>query len=682
MSLDERGIKILNLIVENPAITGIQIQEDLNITRKQLSYSLQKINYYLIANGHEEIQRLKTGHFVISDDVRDTYRTSGSELDRKHYVFSEENRIVIIALLLLVYKDALTISDFIYILKVSKNTILSDLKKLQSDYLTQMNLELLYSRTDGYFIQGKEFDKRSLIVRLVSNALSNKYVEELLLKSLNIDDALLEEITNDIEAAEGVLDVRFSDERFIEIRLILLCTLMRIQAGKSLTELPEEYHHIIGTNEYKSVLEIFSKYNVSETLDKIYVVSLFQVASISNYSRNVFEEEVIELAAQVLANFEALTCVDFADREGLLALLIQHLRPAVYRIKYNYHVENNVLSMVLPRHSSLFELTKHSMRPLEEFVEKPISDEEVAYITILFGGWLDKSGKLAVVEGKKRAVVVCPNGVCISNVMFYKLKDAFPEFFFLDCLSVRKFQEYEHEYHLVFSSVPVETSKPLFIVKSVMDDMDVRRLRDKVFSSLMKSSAEGFDPRKIIEIISKHATIHDEKGLIKELKTYFDSTRNRAISSGEPRSKRLKSLLIPDHIRVSHEMMSWEEAVELASKPLLDDGLIEKRYITSIKDEIVENHPYLNIADGIMIAHSGIDKGVFDLGISLLKLPEPISIDGYLEADVIVVIATPDKSIHLPALMDLIDIVENESKLQALKHAESTADVLQIINGS
>ena len=69
MSLDERGLNILKLLVNNPTISGSQLEKEAGLSRKQLSYSLAKINFYLKENGFEEIGRMRTGKFIIPHNV-------------------------------------------------------------------------------------------------------------------------------------------------------------------------------------------------------------------------------------------------------------------------------------------------------------------------------------------------------------------------------------------------------------------------------------------------------------------------------------------------------------------------------------------------------------------------------------------------------------------------------------
>lgn len=679
MSLDDRGITILNIIVDNPAITGSQIEKELSISRKQLSYSLEKINYYLIENGYEEIKRLKTGRFVLSNELIQAFKSEKHEINNKDYILSEQERLNLITLALLVHKETLMINDFTYSLKISKNTVLSDLKKLQSLYLDNYDLKVMYERQTGYYIVGKEYEKRNLMIKMVNNILSTLYGETVLLKTLEVNEEKIKNLKEDVEEIEKSLNARYTDERLKEIPYILYFILRRIESNKILDYLPEDYHHIVGTSEYNNVMKIFEKYNIVDTIEKMYLVSLFQVSSVKYDSNRESEKELQLVVDQVLSNFETLVCVKFDDRDALLDALLQHIKPAIYRIKYNYHIESNILNMILPMHQSLFELTKHSMKPLEEMINKPFSDEEIAYITILFGGWLTKSGSLDFIESKKIAIVVCTNGISISNFLFIKLKEAFPEFYFLSSMSLREFYEFEQDYHMVFSTVNLDCEKPQFFVKPIMDDYDIQILRGKVFNKLIDKTIHTFNSTKLIQIIEKYTDIKDIKGLIGALKVYFGETIYEVNKEVDQEKASLNDLLSLDNITVLNKCVGWEEAIDIASKPLLDKKIINKSYIDSMKEEIVTSKPYWGIADGLILAHSGVDKGVNKLGISLLKLPKDILINGYLKARVIIVIATPNRNAHLRALNELIEITENRELLQMIKDSKDSEEIYKLI---
>lgn len=684
MSLDERGLKILRLLVDDPTMSGVSLEKEVNLSRKQISYSLEKINFYLKDHGFEEISRLKTGRFIISREVIDSFKTNTHIYDEHKYVFIEQERLYLIALILLQRKEELSIHHFTSMLKVSKNTVLVDLKKLQSTIFRELNLKLWYDRQNGYYLVGKEYEKRVLMIKVVQYILPMLTGEFMMLSTLGIDEQLLSTLKKDVEEVEHTLKVRYTDERIKEIPFILYFILVRIRHHKLLDVLPEDYQHIVGTSEYGVIIRIFDKYGIHETMEKVYIVSQFQMSSVNFTDENnkQFEDELHRAAQEVLHNFENLICIQFQDQKSLLDALIQHCRPALYRIRYHYHIESNILNMILPHHTYLFELTKHAMAPFENMLGKAFPDEELAYITILFGGWLTKEGTLSILEQKRKAIVVCTNGISISNFLFLKLKEAFPEIEFLRALSSRQFYEQQQEYDVVFTTVHLDTAAPQFLVKPIMDEYDIQNLRRKVFDELLNKTLYEINSTTLFTLIEKYTDIKDRKGLSIALKNYFGETAEEGMRKDKQEMQEkcdLIDLLTEDQVTLYKKPITWEHALRLASQPLLKSGCIGPRYIDAMIQLVNQDRPIWTIARGLVLAHAGVDEAVNFLGVSLLKLDEPVSFCGYMEATVIVVMATPNREIHLKALYDLIDLVENEQDYQALKNAETKRQVIDII---
>lgn len=681
VSLDERGYKILKTIVDDPTITGVQLEKEMGLTRKQISYSLEKINYYLMDNGFNNIERLKTGKFVVQKEVIDAFKTNKLNDNIDRYIFAEHERILLITLMLLEHKEEFSINHFTFMFKVSKNTVISDIRKVHSTLMQQYDLEILYNRQKGYYIVGKEYEKRILMVRIIRELLGLSNGKAMIHSVLEIDESILSKLKQDVEEVEKRIHVRFIDERIKEIPYILYFDLLRIQSKKYLDVLPEDYQHIIGTNEYGIVLDVFKKYEIENPFEKMFLVSQFQVSSISSEYNKNFEDELRNVASLVLENFENLVCFKFKDSKSLLEALVQHIKPALYRIRYQYHIEGNILNMILPQHGYLHEIIRHTIRPLEDFIGHKIPDEELAYITILFGGWLTKEGRLDILEEKKKAIVVCTNGVSISNFLFINLKEVFPEFDFITTLSVREFNEYKKHYDIVFTTVYLETNKPQFLVRPIMNELDLQNIRKNVFGELMNVSMYEIKSSSLIKIVEEFADIHDRKGLLNALKSYLGESSSKEIEKKEILSAEisLDTLLPSSNIIISEEKMDWQDAIRLASSPLLKNGCITQEYVKHMLKAIEKDTPIWMIADGLILAHAGIDDGVKHLGMSLLKLPEKISINNYMNADIIIVLATPNRDIHLKALYSLIDITEDKNDFNLLKYAKSKEEIRKIV---
>ena len=146
----------------------------------------------------------------------------------------------------------------------------------------------------------------------------------------------------------------------------------------------------------------------------------------------------------------------------------------------------------------------------------------------------------------------------------------------------------------------------------------------------------------------------------------------------------MKSILLGDvltksTIKILDKTLTWKEAIELAAFPILNTHKIYPQYVQNMIRSIEEDKPFIMITDGLIIAHSKADENVLEVGMSMLVLPEKISINDYMYADIIVVLATPNNKVHLKALYKLIEITENDENLNRIRNAKDVSEILDLI---
>jgi len=681
--LDERGYLVLKTIVNNPSITGKEVEQSLDLSRKQVSYTMDKINQYLADNGLPKIERLRTGKFVIPVPVLEQYQTEDIGIKDSTYVYSDKERGALIFLILLCTREELSIYHFTSKLDISKNTFLIDVKKLE-ERLAPYGLGIHYSRQDGYHLAGSEFCKREAMIPIVRQILNMPNGQEAIMEISQVDPELMEQVRGQISEIENKLKIRFTDERLRELPYILCLVLIRIKKGRILEDLPESFQYIAGTKEYSVMVEFAKEHDVAWQTEKIFFAAQIQISNYHSFqSDNLRSEvEIMEAARQVIDNFEKIICVNIKEQDILLEALFQHVKPAFYRVKYHYHIEQSIVDMVFPRYSSLHAMVKRSMKPLEELAGSEFPDEELVYITALFGAWLQREGILDIENQKKRAVIVCANGVSVSNFLFFTLRELFPEIEFLTCLSMRDFTEYKEEFELVFTMVRLETDKLQFLVKPFLDEASKHKFREKVLSEINGIMPHEVDVTEIVRAVEQHAVIEDRDALVREINRVLNPVNVQGTAERTAEIKEqpmLADVLTKETIRISEKPMEWEDAVRTASAPLLARGDIEQRYVERMVQIIREDKPYIMIADGVIIAHAGVEDGAGRICISLLKLPERIDINGYLNADIVIVLGTPDATNHLGVLFQLNEILEDPSALKKLKQAKQPEEILTIV---
>lgn len=278
MYLDERGYTVLKTIVNNPAITGKEVEASLQLSRKQLSYAIEKINDYLQDNGMPKIERLRTGKFIIPVAVIEQYQTEEITGDGTTYIYTDKERGLLIFLMLLCVREELSIYHFTSKLEISKNTFLTDLKKLEQR-LEEYHLEVLYSRQEGYHLVGSEYAKREMMVTSIRGILKIPRGKETIMDICQISEEMMEQVEKQISMIEERLQVRFTDERLKELPLIMCLIIIRTQKGRILRELPETFQHIAGTKEYSVMLEFAKEYGITWQTEKLFLTAQIQISN-------------------------------------------------------------------------------------------------------------------------------------------------------------------------------------------------------------------------------------------------------------------------------------------------------------------------------------------------------------------------------------------------------------------
>ncbi len=678
--IDKRSYFLLQEIVSNHnTITGKELEKTYNISRKQLSYSMSKINDYLTTLNLEPIKRENTGHFIVPNSVIEKFIVEDNK-EKDFYVFNDKERLYIILLMLFTRKKEISVNHFTSELKISKNTLLSDLKKVK-EFLEKYSLYLLYTRKDGYFISGSEYIKRQAMIDTIKNILIIPKYEKIFFDIFNIDKELLASIQKDIESLENNLNIQFIEERIKELNYIIYAIFIRINLGKVLSELPDEFNHIFGTKEYLVLKDFMAKYNVYDERETLFLASQIQISKIYYLSTESLYKnyDLLNLSKKVIDNFEHLAGITFKYKKDLLQLLMQHCAPAFYRIKYNYHLENSIIDLILPQYIDLHRIVKKAIEPFEKLLGKTIKDEELVYITALFGAFLKKEGRLENVIFHKKAIVVCTNGVTISNYLLSNLKDIFPQIKFLDCLSIRAFKEYKKDYDIVFSTVKLKTEKPLFIVEPFVDDSSKEILKKRVLDEIEFKKFNDNQFNFIVDIIQQYGDLVSTDELIEKLKNVY--IKNDVVEEIHKENKlSLKDLLKKDYINISSSVMDYKEAIEITSFPLLYTDKIYPRYVKKMIDIIEQEKPFIMIKEGIAIAHAGVDDGVKAPAIAMSVFPEKISFNGYMDIDILIVLATPDTKIHLNGFFQLIEILEQDELVEKIRNAKDLETICKIMN--
>ena len=680
MQFDSRSRMIFDELMDNPGTTSKGLEEKHRLTRRQLGYSFDKINDMLQAKNLPIIERTRQGHFIIDHTIFSNYSNERVVVSSSINIISETQRVYMIILMLLSKNEDLSLIHFTSELGVSKNTILSDLNEARK-WVAEYDLVIRYSRRDGYLIEGEEFFIRKLLINIIYKILEMPNGKNRLKKLVGIKETELRELGIRLEKVENKLNLKFTDEKIETLPYTLLLVLRRVKTNMMKTSFLIQYEELSDTKEYRATEEILFDFEDIPVQERLFITLHLLTANVY-WSETLIDETIpnlVQALDDMLRLFEKSAAIYLQDRKQLLTKLLLHVKPAYYRIKYQLTEVNDVgHTLISKKYKELHHLVGKSTKPLAELIGSDIPDSETAFLTMLIGGWLRKQGDN--LQEKVKAIVVCPKGVSVSRLMFSELRGLFPEFVFLDSLSVREFHNFDLDYDIVFSPISLETNKKLFLASSLLERGEKYRLRKQVMLELHGYIPFEVNIEEIIDIVKKYAVIESEQLLEKELHEYVNRDNKISVINHEPEFSvtNLSDLITPSNITLMNSVTSWEEAIRIGAKPIVESGHIDPKYVEAIIN-YGEEDPYIVIAPNLAIPHAAPDEGVNDVSMSLLTLQEGVRFGENHIINLVVIIAAKDKQQHFRALMQLMKLAASEKDRNAIIKSQSGEEIYDII---
>lgn len=677
MYLDERSNLILKSVLSNPDISNSELEKKHHLSRRQISYSFTKINDYLKEKNYPAIKRTNGGKFIVSPILIDMFAEKDEGSTSARYIPSEKERAQLILLMLLSSEEELSLIHFSSGLEVSKNTVLRDIKVAQK-IVKAYNLEIVYSRMYGYDMVGNEWHKRRLLIDVLMNIFDIYKGEFYIRQLVGISEEDFEKLKFQMEEVEVRLNLKFIDERIRLLPYVIAVLLRRIRRGQVIKDSYYiDYEALSDTKEFEAA-EILIQDSPSIPKDERLFITLQLLTSNVLSSQFLTDKELPQLKKSLMDSlelFEKKAAVTFKEKEALLERLFLHMKPAYYRIKYHMTTDYSMIEKVSDDFKAIHFIVKDSIKPFEEYIGCEIPENEVMFITILIGGHLINSGETIPI--KKRAVVVCPNGVSISKLMEHSLRDLFPEFYFYEAFSIREFEKLEQEYDIVFSPVPLQTDQQLFIVGQFLTDFEKLQLRQRVMQGIFGLNTSVVNIDQLIGVIERYAKVEEKQALEKALQDYFVLQVSSELKQKNEYS--LSDFITPETIVLKNYVNNWQEAIEIAAQPLLEKGVIEKRYIDTIQAQYPTMSPHILLRMNIAIPHASPEDGVNSVGMSLLKIRDGLSVQDGQKIHYIVVIAAIDKSQHLNALLQLMKMADKQEAIQKMIQMDSQDEVFAVI---
>lgn len=688
--MDNDLITLIKILNKKSYLTLKDLEIATKATKRQVTYRLNKINNLLKSEGLPMISTSGKKELLIENNTREFLVGFIHEMKKDDiYYLNKKERLAYIYLMLFMNPDYIALQHFIDALQVSRSTVLLDFKDLVLE-LDQDHITIKNNRIHGYYLSGSEMEIRRYMMKLIISSLAderNTKVFDLFIDDFNLDTYEYSKLV--ITELSERYHISFVEDRLVEFIYIFIFLKARMISGKDASaeiSMMPDLDVMKSMKEYAFTEALLTNYkNTSAIPEKEvnYISSWILGISVGNVEEDTQDCLIIgEIIGKIMTRFEFLSGIHYKDSEEIFRQLFSHFRPAYYRLLFKLPIFNPLCQRVKEEYKELYALVKETMKPFTVLFGEDIPEDELAYLTIHFATIYSKNREGEAME-KKRALIVCSNGIGSSAILYNELKSMFPELHFYLPIEAAGYTDFKEPVEIIFTTQfhkeMRELSVPVVKVSPVMDMRERYDVVREVCSQLKMSLVNQPNVDMILEAVRKHAVIQDENALYNELYAMFSPNENAG--KDELKGYKLTDLISKNLVCLNLDAKDWEDAIRQSGAPLVVSGKVTQHYIDEIIRINKATAPYIVITKHVALPHTRPENGALKCALGVATLKEPV-VFGSAENDpvkYIFCLSALDNESHLPAMSQFLELINNEEFFTMLDHAENADEVMAYI---
>ncbi|WP_435309569.1 BglG family transcription antiterminator [Sebaldella termitidis] len=664
MSLKQRHIEILNLVFQNDKIMDIKyISEYFQVSERSIRYDIKEINEEFINNKNTNIIEMEEGKLVSNINKEELTSLIKNILPQK-YIFTSEERIEILLLEILLFREKFTLQALSDELLISKATLRKDIKDM-NEKIKEFNVKIDINNNQGYMLTGEESSIRQLMINILhkyggfieeieKEDINNLQIVKLLIfekkkkyfqnERINLYKSILLKIQQKTKKI-------ITDEAYDALLLNMIITSIRNRNSHFITDDISNSNFIKGTEEYKIIKEIFQNEDIDYREKDLIIFTDFYMGSYSYNTKFSFYlnwMKIETLVGRILEDAAKVFDINFKNDQILIKELINHMKPAIYRIKNKMSLKVSILEDVKSEYADLYEKTRVSLGVINEFLDENIDEDEIAFITIMFKRAINRNQEKLMGEEKRNILLVCGLGYSSSQFLAENINERF-EVNIVDIIPFNQLENFEYikSVDLVISTIDIEMEGMEVVkVNPILQKEDIEKLEE--YALTRKSSKIPIS--KILKVIKENKHIENEAFIIENIKKQLKEYVKNDVET--EKTSNFLELLDERNTALNVDLKNWEEVIEYSGKLLLDSGYIVSEYIEEMKEQIRNFGDYVVMGSNTILPHGKLNESVKKTGFSFVSLKNPISFFGS-KIKIAICLASVAKHEHINAILEL-----------------------------
>lgn len=685
--MNKRSREILSTLIQKKeygqAAQMKELAEQFGVSVRTIRNDLEQINEFLSKNELSGVSLGKQGVIETGKDInmarqylfRDNFYS---------YKLEKNERKIFMATLLICENDYRTLSDLADCMYVSRSTVIQDLESLKK-FFRKHRLYVVSRSNKGLMLEGEEKNKRLLLFSMVKSSESvyrEAPVFERLIGSLKeecrVDMEDLKTMEKVINLAEHFSGRFLTDTSFTDLKYFLLLSLYRMrlkiyaeQDGKKNSKY-EMAGYIL------KQLSDFAGIEVVEDEVKFLGRILNEMRYIKKTTSN---QEIVKMQVITRTFIEHVSIDIDLNLQGdyiFYENLINHLE-SMFSSAIRDNTVSSVVTEVLERYPKIQKAVQNNVFVLEDYIGRKLNEVEISYIVVHICAAIERNRNSAE---RYSVILVCNGGIGTSQLLLARLKKYF-NFHVADIIPAHDLKNVAvDEADVILSTVALDTDLEYIQVDPLLNDGDCINVGKKLSrlkgnrstgkKQTKKEKPEAVHMKRIKEILTSDT---DPEKMIFKIEEVVNEFFHKEVSLP------LAEMLPKQAIRLNVSCKTWQEAVRQSAQYLLENDCIEERYISSMIKNVEQNGPYILVAPGFALPHEALNAGAKKVGMSLIRLDEPV-VFGKPEFDPVewvCCLSAINKETHLKAMFHLVNLFHNEKFRNKIRPAQSRDEVYNAI---
>ncbi|MND10012.1 Transcriptional regulator MtlR [compost metagenome] len=504
--LNQRQINLINLLAnENEWLATNHAAEILNVSVSTLRRDIDTVNAFYRYKGNRIDSKPGLGLKLVGTKVLTRPHNSG---DGSIQEILKSKRLIGIATDLLTHSPApLSINALAEKYFISRSSIVVDLKKVEA-WVASFNLTMIRNHT-GTYIEGNDFNIRIALKDIITYSVLNNYqmtdsridrfsrvqlIKEFGKKNVANCMTLISLIEEDLQSS-------ISEPYYTNLFSHLLVTIRRAKnhfrdhCDDDYVRAENKEWHIAE----KAIQWLETEYNTSLPTIEVsyiyqYIVSSGIHSTLAPPDENLHSNhEATHYVEQLIQEISASLAIDLSYDPTLKSALISHIKPMLNRLAYGITIHNPLLEEIKQELTSVFTSVKATVEKINtQQALLSASDDEVAYLTVYIQAAIEK------IKISKKIILVCSSGIGTSQLLYSRIKRAFPEWDIVDIVPGARLKETleQKACDLIISTIRLDDiNLPIAYVSALFSTKDIIRVTECLGSGLNINIKENYDVR-------------------------------------------------------------------------------------------------------------------------------------------------------------------------------------------